>query len=45
MGLRSLVAMAIWIDDVTIAGQTVTIWGTVYAVPAGLNLAEFLDDL
>jgi len=32
-------------DDVTIAGQTVTIWGTVYPVPAGLNFAEFLDDL
>lgn len=32
-------------DDETIAGQTVTLWGTVYDVPEGLNLAQFLEDL
>ena len=32
-------------DDVTIAGQTVTWWGTVYDVPEGLNLAQFLENL
>lgn len=32
-------------DDVTIAGQSIIVWGVPYSVPAGLNLAEFLDDL
>ena len=32
-------------DACTIAGQTVTIWGETFAVPAGINLAQFLDDL
>lgn len=32
-------------DDVTIAGQSITVWGQTLAVPAGLNLAEFLDDM
>lgn len=33
------------VDDVTIPGQTVNFWGTVFDVPAGLNLAQFLEDL
>lgn len=32
-------------DDCTVAGATVTIWGETFAVPAGINLAEFIDDL
>lgn len=32
-------------DQVTVAGQSITIWGTSYTVPAGLNLAQFLEDL
>lgn len=32
-------------DDVTIAGQTVNLWGTVYDVPEGMNLAQFIEDL
>lgn len=31
-------------DARTIAGQTITIWGQQCAVPAGLNLAQFLED-
>jgi hypothetical protein len=31
-------------DDVTIAAQSVTIWGVVCPIPEGLNLAEFLED-
>ena len=27
------------------AGKTVTIWGETFAIPEGINLAEFLDDL
>ncbi|MBX3016040.1 MAG: hypothetical protein KF832_31250 [Caldilineaceae bacterium] len=32
-------------DDVTIAGQTIDVWGVTLDVPEGLNLAEFLDDM
>jgi hypothetical protein len=32
-------------DDCTMANKTVTIWGKTFNVPAGLNLAEFVDDL
>jgi hypothetical protein len=31
-------------DDETIADQTLTVWGEDCAIPAGLNLAEFLED-
>ncbi|GEM_PF-4055308 len=32
-------------DEVTVAGQTVTLWGETYDVPADLNFAEFLEEL
>lgn len=32
-------------DAVTAAGKTVTLWGTSFDVPAGLNLAQLLDRL
>ena len=32
-------------DAVTVASKTVTLWGTVYNVPEGLNFAEFLEEL
>lgn len=32
-------------DAVTVADKTVTLWGTTYDVPAGLNLAQFLEKM
>ena len=32
-------------DKCTVAGKTVTIWGEIFDVPEGINLAEFIDDL
>lgn len=31
-------------DAVTVSGKTVSLWGTTYNVPAGLTLAQFLED-
>lgn len=30
-------------DQTTVAGQSVTLWGTAFEVPSGMNLAELLD--
>ncbi len=32
-------------EDRTIAGQQITVWGETCDIPAGLNLAEFLEDI
>ena len=37
--------VAAYPDDVVAASKTVTLWGVSYPVPAGINLAQFLNDL
>lgn len=36
--------VAAYPDDVTVFGKTITVWGTVFSIPAGINLAQFLND-
>lgn len=32
-------------DATTIAGQSITLWGNVYPIPEGLNLAQLMEDI
>lgn len=31
-------------DDVVVAGKTISVWGTTFDLPAGINLAQFIND-
>lgn len=32
-------------DAVTVAGQSLTLWGNVYPIPEGINLAQLMEDI